>query len=48
MATRLRVKRQKQIKDRAVAHKKNPTKHPHKIDQANSAKMKAKKINRAR
>jgi hypothetical protein len=47
MATRLRVKRKKQIKDRTVAHKKNPSKHPHKVDQAHSKKMKARKINRA-
>ena len=48
MATRLRVKRQKQIKDRAVAHKKSPAKHPHKVDQAHSKKMKVRKLNRAR
>ena len=48
MATRLRVKRQKQIKDRAVAHKMNPTEHPHKIDQAHSRKMKKRKLHRAR
>jgi hypothetical protein len=48
MATRLKIKRKKQIKDRVTAHKKNPSKHPHKVDQANAKKMKARKINRAR
>lgn len=48
MATRLKIKRQKQIKDRATAHKKNPSLHPHKVDQANAKKAKARKINRAR
>jgi hypothetical protein len=48
MAKRLSVKRQKQVKDRQTEHKKSPSLHPHKIDQARSKKMKAKKINRAR
>jgi hypothetical protein len=48
MATRLRVKKAKQKRDRATEHKKNPTLRPHKIDQANSRKMKKRKINRAR
>jgi hypothetical protein len=48
MATRLRVKRKKQIKDRATEYKKAPKKRAHKIDNARSKKMQAKKINRAR
>jgi len=48
MATRLRVKRKKQKLDRASEHKKNPSLRPHKIDQANSRKMKKRKLNRAR
>jgi hypothetical protein len=48
MATRLSVKKSKMKKDRATEHKKNPSLRPHKIDQANSKKMKQRKINRAR
>ncbi len=48
MATRLRVKRQKQIRDRASEHRQSPSLRPHKIDQARSAKMKKRKLNRAR
>ncbi len=48
MAKRLSIKRRKQKLDRTMAHKKNPSKHPHKIDQARSKKAKARKINRAR
>ncbi len=48
MATRLRVKRKKVKKDLQVAHKKEPKLREHKIDNARSKKMKAKKINRAR
>jgi hypothetical protein len=48
MATRLSVKKNKMKIDRATAHKKNPSKHPHKVDQANAKKMKSRKINRAR
>ncbi|MBC7395971.1 MAG: hypothetical protein H7333_00890 [Bdellovibrionales bacterium] len=47
MATRLRVKKKKLQKDRAMTHQKNPSKHPHKIDQARSKKAKARKTNRA-
>jgi hypothetical protein len=48
MATRLRVKRKKDIRDRATEHKKNPQLKDHKIDNARSKKAQAKKINRAR
>ncbi|MBS1958708.1 MAG: hypothetical protein JST80_04470 [Bdellovibrionales bacterium] len=48
MATRLRVRRKKMVKDRQQAHKKKPSKRKHKIDQARSRKMKRKMINRAR
>ncbi len=47
MATRLRVKRKKAVKDKQQAHKKSPSKRKHKIDQARSKKMKKKKFNRA-
>ena len=47
MATRIRVKRKKQIRDRVTAHKLKPAMGPHKIDNARSEKMKARKINRA-
>ena len=49
MAKRIAIKRQKQIKDRQTAHKKDPLKpYPHKIDNARSKKAKARKINIAR
>lgn len=48
MATRLRVRKAKMIKDRATEYKKAPKRTSHKIDKARSKKMKARKINRAR
>jgi len=48
MATRLRVKKKKMQRDRASEHKKSPSLRPHKVDQANSRKMKKRKLNRAR
>lgn len=47
MATRLRVKRKKQRRDRKTAFLKNPAPKKHKIDRARSRKMKKKKLNRA-
>jgi len=48
MATRLKVKKTKMKRDRATEYKKNPVESSHKIDRANSKKMKQRKINRAR
>lgn len=48
MATRIRVKRKKQIRDRATEHKKAPARGAHKIDVDRSVKTQAKKMNRAR
>jgi hypothetical protein len=48
MATRLSVKRRKQVKDRVTAHKKEPQLQECKVANARSKKTIIKKLNRAR